>query len=242
MLHTALVICYIVLATVFFGIVTIALSLIDKSGKAPHKVAGIWGATILNVAGIRVKVKGLKHIDPKKSYIFMANHQSNFDIPVLLGKLPVQFRWLAKEELFRIPLFGLAMKRAGYISIDRSDFRKAVHSLKKAAETIRKGASVVIFPEGTRSRDGLIHGFKKGGFIMAIDAKVPIVPVVLHGTRAIMAKESLRIEPNDVLVEIKKPIETSEYTRKGKDQLMKQVRKSICESFDRGAADTRCLR
>ncbi len=242
MLHTALVICYIVLATIFFGIMTIALSLIDKSGKAPHKVAAIWGATILSVARIRVKVLGLQNIDSKKPCIFMANHQSNFDIPVLLGKLPVQFRWLAKEELFRIPLFGFAMKRAGYISIDRSDFRKAVLSLKKAAETVRKGASVIIFPEGTRSRDGLIHDFKKGGFIMAIDAKVPIVPVVLHGTRAIMAKESLRINPNDVLVEIKKPIKTSEFTRKTKDQLMERVRRSICESFDRGAVNTRCLK
>jgi len=176
----------------------------------------------------------MKNIDPSKSYIYMANHQSNFDIPVLLAHLPVQFRWLAKAELFKIPLFGLAMKRVGYISIDRGDFRSAVKSLKKAADTIRKGTSVVIFPEGTRSLDGKIHDFKKGGFIMAIDSQVPIVPVVIHGTRAIMPKANLRIWTNNrVLIEVKKPIPTSDFTRKRKDMLMAHVRKSICESFEK---------
>ncbi len=240
MFRTAIVISYIVVSTIFFGILAILFSLLDKSGNNSHRIAGIWGASILRVAGIRVRVTGLKHIDPSRSYIYMANHQSNFDIPVLLAHLRVQFRWLAKIELFRIPLFGYAMKRAGYISINRTDFREAVKSLKKAAETIRKGTSVVIFPEGTRSRDGLIHDFKKGGFVMAVDSKVPVVPVVLHGTRAIMAKEDLRITANNVYVEIKRPIPTEGYTRKKKDELMAAVRKSICESFDRGPVGVRC--
>jgi 1-acyl-sn-glycerol-3-phosphate acyltransferase len=234
MFRTTIVLAWTILATMFFGINSILASFMDNTGNIAHKVARIWAASILRVSGIRVRLKGLKSIDPSKSYIYMANHQSNFDIPVLLAHLPVQFRWLAKAELFKIPLFGLAMKRVGYISIDRSDFRSAVKSLKKAAETIRKGTSVVIFPEGTRSLDGKIHDFKKGGFIMAIDSKVPIVPVVIHGTRAIMPKATLRIwTNNNVLIEIKKPIPTSEFTRKSKDILMENVRKSICESFDK---------
>lgn len=237
MFRTTVVVAWTILATMFFGISSILASFLDKTGNIAHRVARIWAASILRVSGIGVKLRGLRNINPSKSYIYMANHQSNYDIPVLLAHLPVQFRWLAKAELFKIPLFGLAMKRVGYISIDRSDFRSAVKSLKKAAETIREGTSVVIFPEGTRSLDGKIRDFKKGGFIMAIDSQVPIVPVVIHGTRAIMPKATLRIRTNsNVLVEIKKPIPTSEYTRKRKDMLMSRVRKSICESFDKSEA------
>jgi len=234
MFRTTIVVAWTILATIFFGINSILASFLDKTGNIAHRVARIWAASILRVSGIRVKLRGLKNIDPSASYIYMANHQSNFDIPVLLAHLPVQFRWLAKAELFKIPFFGLAMRRVGYISIDRGDFRSAVKSLKKAAETIQKGTSVVIFPEGTRSLDGKIRDFKKGGFIMAIDSKVPIVPVVIHGTRAIMPKATLRIwTNNNVLIEVKKPIPTSDYTRKRKDMLMANVRKSICESFER---------
>ena len=122
-----------------------------------------WGhIQILFVSRIKVTVKGISNIDPSKSYIFMPNHQSNFDIPVLLGCLPAQFRWLAKAELFRIPLFGRAMRGCGYISIDRSNRKSAFRSLQKAADTIRNGVSVLIFPEGTRSLDGKIRSFKKG--------------------------------------------------------------------------------
>ncbi len=233
MLRTTIVVAWTIMATLFFGIIAILASLPDKSGNLAHRVARIWADSILHVSGIRARVKGLKNINPSEPYIYMANHQSNFDIPVLLAYLPVQFRWLAKAELFKIPLFGLAMKRVGYIPIDRSDFRSAIKSLKKAAETIRKGTSVVIFPEGTRSMNGQIRSFKKGGFIMAIDSKVPIVPVIVHGTRKIMPKTTLRIQPNNVLIDIKKPIRTADFTRKEKDQLMSHVRNLICESFNR---------
>lgn len=235
MFRTTFIMAWTAVITVFFGIMAIAVSLSDKTGNLAHKVARIWAGSILDISGIRAKVRGTANIDPKKTYIFMANHQSNFDIPVLLVYLPVQFRWLAKEELFKIPIFGYAMKRVGYISIDRSDFRSAVKSLKKAAQIIKNGTSVVIFPEGTRSDDGQISGFKKGGFNMALDAQVPIVPIVLHGTRAIMPKKQLRIRSQNVFMEIKNPIETSSYTRKTKDMLMARVRKSILESFESNA-------
>ena len=164
----------------------------------------------------------------------MANHTSNFDIPVLQSCLPVHFRWLAKSELFKIPIFGFAMKRAGYISIDRSDKESAIQSLQQAAKIIQSGASVIIFPEGTRSRNQNVQPFKKGGFVLAVDSGVPIVPVVLHGTWKIMPKNQMVIEPGHVFVEIKKPIETLDYTRETKDLLMGKIRTVIMESLKNG--------
>lgn len=234
MRHTLFVIVSTVLSTVFFSILAILGSLIDKKGRLPHKIAGIWSKSILKASRVKVCVKNISNIDPAGSYIYMSNHQSNFDIPVLLAHLPVQFRWLAKAELFRIPVFGLAMRRAGYISIDRSDRRSAIRSLRRAAKIIRGGVSVLIFPEGTRSRDGNLRAFKKGGFVLAVDAGIPIVPIILHGTWPIMSKNRFVIRPGQVVLEIGKPIDTSAYTRQTKDELLERVRGVIHTSFEKG--------
>jgi 1-acyl-sn-glycerol-3-phosphate acyltransferase len=163
----------------------------------------------------------------------MANHQSNADIPLLLGRLPVQFRWLAKAELFKIPVFGRAMRGVGYISIDRSNRKSAFESLKQAATTIRSGTSVLIFPEGTRSRDGHVLPFKKGGFVLAVDAGVPIVPIIIHGTGAIMPKGRFVIHPAPVTMEILEPVETSGYTRKTKDALLERIRTILVDKVEK---------
>jgi 1-acyl-sn-glycerol-3-phosphate acyltransferase len=168
----------------------------------------------------------------------MPNHLSNFDIPVILAHLKVQFRWLAKSELFRIPLFGFAMKRAGYISIDRSNRRSAFESLAEAAQIIRNGRSVLIFPEGTRSRDQSIKAFKKGGFVLAVESGVPIVPIVIHGTWRIMSKNGLMIKPGNVTVEIMEPIETKDYSRRTKDDLLERVRMVIVDNFEKGKVES----
>ena len=236
-LHTVLIIVWVVLATFFLGICVIIIAQFSKKGNAPHLVARIWGRSILFVSRVRVDIEGLEHIPAGRSCILMANHQSNFDIPVLLGRLPIQFRWLAKEELFRIPIFGRGMRGCGYISIDRTNRKSAFQSLKEAALKIREGASVMIFPEGTRSRDGKIRPFKKGGFVLSVDAGVPIVPIVIYGTHPIMPKGRLMVRSQDVRMEILAPINTSEYTRKTKDELMEKVRTTICEAFDRIAGE-----
>jgi 1-acyl-sn-glycerol-3-phosphate acyltransferase len=232
MIRTVFVCVWIVLVTVFFSILAILASFTEKTGSRVHRVGNLWARSILAASRIRVKVKGLSNVDPSRSYIFMSNHQSNFDIPVLLAHLPMQFRWLAKAELFKIPIFGLAMKRAGYISIDRLNRRSAMKSLGSAAETIRNGVSVLIFPEGTRSRDGKIQPFRKGGFVLAVEAGVPVVPLIIHGTRDVMAKDRLRINPGDVVLEIAQPIETSGYSRRSKDALLENVREVICGAFE----------
>ena len=233
MIRTTYIILFVVLTTIFWGTTAIIISFFSRTGNPVHLIARIWGRGILFVSRIKVTVNGLANIDPSQSYIFMSNHQSNFDIPVLLACLPIQFRWLAKAELFKIPIFGRAMRAAGYVKIDRFNQKSAFESLNEAARKMKNGVSVMIFPEGTRSRDGNIRPFKKGGFIMAVDSKVPIVPVILQGTWTIMDKSSLRINTGEVSLKIETPIATTGYTRDNKDDLIESVRTVICEGFEK---------
>lgn len=232
MLHTLVIAGWTVLMTIFLGFFAITSAFISKTGDSPHKVAQAWARQLLWVGGIDVTIRGLDHLTPGRSYIYMANHQSNYDIPVLLGRLPAQFRWLAKAELFKIPVFGLSMRGCGYISIDRSNRKRAFASLALAAETIRSGTSVMIFPEGTRSEDGAIKSFKKGGFVLSVDAGVPIVPIILTGTFDIMPKGRLMVRRGPVTMTICPPIETADYTRKTKDQLIEKVRETMITTFE----------
>ena len=225
--RTAAILAWSVMATFTFGVIAIAVSFFSRSGNAVHRVGRAWSRSILMGSGVRVSVTGIERIDTGRPYIFMSNHQSNFDIPVLLGHLPVQFRWLAKAELFRIPVFGRAMRGAGYISIDRADRAAAFDSLRQAAEKIRQGVSILIFPEGTRSLDGFLRTFKKGGFVLAIQAGVPIVPVVVRGTFDIMPKHRLLIRPRDVTVEVGAPINVEGVDYASKEALMEAVREAI---------------
>ncbi|MCU0593263.1 MAG: 1-acyl-sn-glycerol-3-phosphate acyltransferase [Desulfobacterales bacterium] len=221
--RTIVVIAWVLAATLVMGLLVIVLSLSTATARGVHNVAQSWGRSILWVSGVRVRVVGAERMDPAAAVICMSNHQSNFDIPVLLGYLPVPFRWLAKAELFKIPVFGRAMRGAGYIPIDRSDRPAAIASLRQAAAAIRGGVSVVIFPEGTRSPDGTLKPFKKGGFVMAIEAGVPIVPVALRGTFDIMPKNRLLIRPRDVTLTIGAPIATTGYGLHSKEVLMDEV-------------------
>ena len=232
MIRTLYISIWVCFATLVAGTLVIVLSFFIRSSNPLHKIARLWGKSILVVSRIKVSVKGLVNIDPASPYIYMPNHQSNFDIPVLLGHLPVQFRWLAKMELFKIPIFGRSMRKAGYISINRHDRKSAFKSLNVAAKKIKSGVSVLIFPEGTRSRDGKIRPFKKGGFVLAIDSGVPIVPVVIKGTYAIMTKGKFRVNPGHVSMVVHKPIDTAAYTRETKESLMQSVRHVICEELE----------
>jgi 1-acyl-sn-glycerol-3-phosphate acyltransferase len=219
-LHTVFIYIGIVVSTFVLALVAIAVSFFSRTGDSVHLVARFWARTILWMSFIPVEVRGKENLDPHRSCIYMSNHQSNYDIPVLLSWLPVQFRWLAKAELFNIPIFGRGMRGAGYISIDRSNRKSAFQSLARAAESIRAGTSVLIFPEGTRSSNGGLQPFKKGGFVLAVDAAVLIVPIIIHGTFAIMPKKGWAIRRRPVVVEILPPIDASQYTRKNKDDLM----------------------
>jgi 1-acyl-sn-glycerol-3-phosphate acyltransferase len=228
-LHTILIFVWTVLITIVLGTTAILVSFFSKNGDAVHFVARAWGRSILWVSGIRVNVSGFDREWVKRPNIYMSNHQSNFDIPVLLSALPAQFRWLAKAELFKIPIFGSSMRGAGAISIDRSNRKSAFVSLKLAAKMIRSGTSVMIFPEGTRSTDGQLLPFKKGGFVLAVDAAVPIVPIVISGTHEIMPKGRLLIRRRTVRIDVGPPVQSSDYKRKTKDDLMSRVRNAMLE-------------
>ncbi len=226
-IRTAVIMAWVAAATLILGTAVIGHSLFFRTSRRVHRLAVAWARSILAVSRIRVDVHGVERVLRDRPYLFMSNHQSNFDIPILLGHLPVPFRWLAKAELFKIPIFGRAMRAAGYISIDRSDRESAFESLRRAADAIRGGVSIVVFPEGTRSRHGELKPFKKGGFVMAVDAGVPIVPIAIRGAHGIMPKGSLLIRPRNVTVCIGEPIETTSYTQATKEVLMEHVRHAI---------------
>jgi len=234
-MHSLIIYCWIIFGTFIFAFLAILASYFSGNGNSVHYIARLWGRSILWVSGIRLVTSGFNRSMGHHSYIYMSNHQSNFDIPVLYSALPVQFRWLAKAELFKIPIFGRSMRGAGYISIDRSNRQSAFQSLATAADAIRKGTSVMIFPEGTRSSDGMLLPYKKGGFVMAVDAGVPIVPVVISGTHAIMPKGRLLIRRQSVHVHVGVPIESADFNRKTKDELMAKVRTAMLEMMPEAA-------
>ena len=233
MIHTVFAILSSIVATAFFSCLAILVSLWNRDGDYSHVVGRIWAKTVLLLSRVTVSVQGLHHLDPGATYIYMVNHQSMFDILVLQGYVSVQFRWLAKRELFQIPVFGPSMTRAGYVSIDRSNRRMAHKSLLEAARKIAQGVSVVIFPEGSRSQDGEIMPFKPGGFHLAVRAGQSIVPVAICGTHDVMPKGSLRISPGRVTVSINPPIETASYAKGDKNLLMETVRSVMKNDFER---------
>lgn len=221
---------------IFFGtyipltglaIVLAVLASIVSGANLAHVFATLWGRAALVLGGVRLDVEGVENIPRDRPAIFMANHQSNFDVPILYAQLPLQFRWLAKKELFDIPFFGFAMKRAGYIPVDRADRKKAINSMRDAADRIRQGTSVIIFPEGTRSPDGNLLPFKKGGFILALESGAPIVPVAISGSIDLMQKQSLRIRGGTVKLRIFPPIETGQLTADERDRVMEETYQAI---------------
>lgn len=220
--------------TGFFSILALVGSLIDSRGGFAHWCALMWSRAGLAMAGVRLRVSGTEHVPAGEPVIFMGNHQGNFDILVLSPAIPRRFSWLAKEELFRIPLFGAAMRRAGYIPIDRSDGRKALRSLDAAAKRIKAGASVVVFPEGTRTADGSLLPFKKGGFILAERAGVPIIPFTINGSMLVNPRNTVQlIRGAEISVRFGEPIPTSgDGALKGAG-LMERVRASIEAGLER---------
>ncbi len=236
MIHTVLTSVWAVFITALLAPTAIAASFVGQGGNLAHLVGRLWARSILLVGRVKVFVRGLEHIDPRVPYVYMANHQSMFDILVLLGYLPIQFRWLAKRELFQIPVFGYSMARVGYISIDRSN-RKAAHkSLQRAAEKIAQGVSVVIFPEGSRSADGQVQPFKMGGFHLAMRSRRPIIPVVIYGTFQVMPKGRLRIRPGRIIVHIHRPVDTASHNSKTKHILTQSVYSIMKQDLEKIAA------
>ena len=219
---------FIAIHSIILCIWSLLISVFDRNGRMVHFYAAApWAKASLWVCGIKVEVEGHEHIESRVPRIYMTNHQSYFDIFALLAYLPVDFKFIVKQELMRIPLLGCAMRRAGYIGIEREDPRKAVRSINEAAEKIKGGASVVIFPEGTRSLDGRVQPFKKGGFNLALKSGCDIVPVTISNSYRIVPKGSLKINKGSFGIHFGLPISTKDYSKKNMGQLMARVRDAI---------------
>jgi 1-acyl-sn-glycerol-3-phosphate acyltransferase len=215
--------------TVFWATLGILTWPLSPRGDLYLLYARIWSGWILESLDIPLEVIGRERLEPGQTYVLMSNHQSVFDIFALFRACDRPFRMVAKRILFWIPILGWSMWMCGFIPIDRSDRESAIKSLDRAARKIRSGVSVLVFPEGTRSRDGTLHPFKKGGFMLALKAGVPVVPVVVLGTDAIMEKGSLKVGRADVTVRIGAPIATAGRNPKERDRLMAEVRRAMIE-------------
>lgn len=210
----------------------IVFTLLDPTGKIYHLHARAWAGISLWLAGAKVAVAGREKVPADGPVIFMSNHQGNFDILSLFIAVPQQFAWIAKEELFKVPVFGHSMGRAGYIPLDRSDGRRALKSMDAAAAKIKGGKSVVIFPEGTRTHDGSLLPFKRGGFLLAEKAGVPIVPVTIDGSMEINPKNRIELYPGTIRITFGDPIPTAGVAGKQRDQLVERVRAAIAAGLE----------
>jgi len=226
-LRAGLNVVVIAVVTIVLAIIALITRVFDRSGDTVIRLAQLWSRMIVRMAGVRIHVDTRTSLDPHKPYVFMSNHASTVDIWALYVALPVQVRMIAKKQLAAIPLFGWAMWAGRFIFIDRHNAAAARRSIDLAKNRIHDGQSALIFPEGTRTRDGTLGAFKKGGFHLAIDAEVPIVPVALSGTRESMPRGSLLLKAGDVQVTIGVPFTTAGLTAEDRDTLLDRVRGEI---------------
>jgi 1-acyl-sn-glycerol-3-phosphate acyltransferase len=216
-----------VLITLVLATVAIVSFIADRSGDAVLRLARVWSRAILRAAGVKLTVNTHTPLDPKTPYVFMANHASASDIFSLFVAVPFPVRMISKKSLGRIPFFGWAMHAGRFIFIDRQNPIAARRSIDEAARRIARGHSVLLFPEGTRTRDGNMGPFKKGGFHLAIASGATIVPCGIRGSRAVWPRGSALIHSGQIHVEVGEPISTAGLTDDDRDALLEQVREKI---------------
>ena len=215
------------ISVVVMGSVSLLASLFDATGRMQHRVAVLWARIVLRVCMVRVEVSGLENLDPGRSYVFCCNHFSLIDTPVLFANMPREFRVLARHNLWRIPFLGWHLNRAGHIPVRRESPRAAARNLGEAAEKLREGDSILMFPEGGRTRQPVMRKFKPGAAYIAIKAQVPIVPMGLVGTRKILPPASSHLHPGIAEVRVGKPIPTRGLSSRDANQLITEVQEKI---------------
>jgi 1-acyl-sn-glycerol-3-phosphate acyltransferase len=198
----------IALYNVVLGTASLASSLFDRRGHFAHGCARAWSWLILATTGVSVEVHGLEQLDPARTYVFVANHQSIYDIPVIFASLPYQLRIIAKDSLGRIPFLGWHLKRTGHLLVDRRHPDRS-GILRRWRALVGEGLSLIIFPEGTRSADGRVGTFKAGSFLLAVEAQLPVVPLSIDGTRFVMRKGRLATRPGHARLRVHAPVETA---------------------------------
>jgi 1-acyl-sn-glycerol-3-phosphate acyltransferase len=229
--HTSVAWPLVALYTVVMATLSLACSLFDRRGRLQHRCASTWSRMIARTALLRVSVRGAERLRAGESYVFLSTHQSWMDIPVMLGYLPGQLRIAAKREVFLIPFLGWHMRRSGQIPINRGSTAESVESLRRAARLLGGGVSAFLFPEGTRTRDGSLQPLKKGGFRLAIESGLPIVPVTIEGTRAAMPRGSMVLRAGPVEMHLDPPIPTAGLNEADLPNLIRQVREAMESHF-----------
>lgn len=211
--------------TIVLGLLSLASVVLDRRGHAAHACARCWSWLILATTGVRVHTAGREQLDAGRAYVFVSNHQSIYDIPILFASLPFELRIIAKASLGWFPFLGWHLRWTGHLLVDRG--RPNQTTLRRVSERMRKGQSLVVFPEGTRSADGRVSSFKRGIFLLAIEAGLPIVPVAVIRTRHVMMKGRLTTRPGDVGLVVHRPIETTGLSRDDVRGLAEDVRRRI---------------
>jgi 1-acyl-sn-glycerol-3-phosphate acyltransferase len=209
------------------GIATIAVGWLPPRGRWSSATIRLWAAGLLRASGVRLEVHRSAALDPEASYVYLANHQSLFDIPALLLAVPGRCRMVAKQSLFRIPVFGWALSAAGFVAVDRADRAAARQSFAAAERRLRSGGSILLFPEGTRATADVLLPFKRGGFLLALRTGLPIVPVGIRGTRAVQPRGRRSIQPGTVEVRFGEPIAVTEFGIRRKGELIAEVRRRL---------------
>ena len=218
----------ICLSTIFFSIIGILLTPIDWRGKIWAKIVQYWAKSILWIGNIPYTIIGLDKLDPYQQYVFASNHESAFDIPLTLAGIPWHVVPIAKKELKKIPFLSWAMLAAGHIFIDRSNHQKALQSIDKIKNSLKKNPrSILVFPEGTRTLDGKMKPFKKGGIILAINTGLPIVPIACCGTFDVLVKGSKKFNPKLIELRFGSPIYTSPDDIDNRNEITEQVKKAV---------------
>jgi 1-acyl-sn-glycerol-3-phosphate acyltransferase len=232
-LRTILTIITAFIVTTVLGLITIVAGLLgveDKPGGIYDKIPRWWSRSVMRAAGIKVRVHGLENGDDAEPRIFASNHVSWFDVAGLAKVLP-RHKFVAKAELFKLPIFGRAMRAAGMIEIQRDNRKAAFGAYEVAAERIRHGNSVVVFPEGTRGHDYRLRPFKKGPFVLAIAAGVPVVPIIVHGTIEILRKGSFRVHSGTIDIHLLEPVSTTTVDYDHREALMQTVRTRMANAM-----------
>ena len=220
---------YLAVSTLIFGVIAVGICLFS-----PHLAfhcGTIWAWCLCRMNFTFVKVKGRGRVKAGQSYVIMSNHQSQFDILAFYGHWGRQFRWVLKEELRKIPGLGWYCAMGGHIFIDRKSREKAISSLLAARPLLEGGISVIIFPEGTRSLDGTMGDFKKGGFMLALDLDLPILPVTISGSHLVLPNKTLKLMPGRIRIQIHEQIESTAYGPERRDQLMADVKAAIARGL-----------
>lgn len=223
--------------TVVLGTVAMVAAFVQPSGGAVMRLARLWSSSAIRAAGLRATIVGLERVPDTGPCIFLANHQSIADIWLTILVVPLSTRIVAKRSLFRIPVFGWALTICGFIPIDRANRTRALQSLARAAESVRRGRSLVMYPEGTRSRDGRLQPFKKGAFHLALQAGVPVIPMSIRGTFHAFPPRTLLVRPGDVEVVVHPAVDTRAYQPANLEGLMTAVRETIASGLEGPLAD-----